>query len=149
MKKLYYLFALVLITLASCENHKTTEHTADVYLYNQLDKTVKIDIFNGDMFERTSKIPMDKIEEAVKTQNVVLDGLYSWDEYIYLKEKFKELKPSFFISPRRPPGWGWLPAHRTDGGVCHPRHSGVSYLMTRTYCLPIRYRYLHSWGSPP
>ena len=25
-----------------------------------------IDIFNGDMFERTSKIPMDKIEEAVK-----------------------------------------------------------------------------------
>jgi len=34
--------------------------------YIGLDPDEIIDIFNGDMFERTSKIPMDKIEEAVK-----------------------------------------------------------------------------------
>lgn len=34
--------------------------------YIGLDPNEIIDIFNGDMFERTSKIPMDKIEEAVK-----------------------------------------------------------------------------------
>lgn len=30
----------------------------------------------------------DKIEEAYKTCDTVLDGLYSWDEYVILKEKF-------------------------------------------------------------
>ena len=34
--------------------------------YIGLDPDEIIDIFNGDMFERTSKIPMDKIEEAVR-----------------------------------------------------------------------------------
>ena len=34
--------------------------------YIGLDPDEIIDVFNGDMFERTSKIPMDKIEEAVK-----------------------------------------------------------------------------------
>ena len=34
--------------------------------YIGLDPDEIIDIFNGYMFERTSKIPMDKIEEAVK-----------------------------------------------------------------------------------
>ena len=34
--------------------------------YIGLDPDEVIDVFNGDMFERTSKIPMDKIEEAVK-----------------------------------------------------------------------------------
>ena len=34
--------------------------------YIGLDPDDIIDIFNGDMFERTSKIPMDKIEEAVR-----------------------------------------------------------------------------------
>lgn len=32
----------------------------------------------------------DKIEEAYKAGNTVLDGLYSWDEYVILKEKFKD-----------------------------------------------------------
>ena len=34
--------------------------------YIGLDPDEIIDVFNGDMFERTSKIPMDKIEVAVK-----------------------------------------------------------------------------------
>ena len=34
--------------------------------YIGLDPDEIIDIFNSDMFERTSKIPMDKIEEAVR-----------------------------------------------------------------------------------
>jgi len=34
--------------------------------YIGLDPDEITDVFNGDMFERTSKIPMDKIEEAVK-----------------------------------------------------------------------------------
>jgi len=38
--------------------------------YIGLDPDEIIDIFNGDMFERTSKIPMDKIEEAVKESMV-------------------------------------------------------------------------------
>ena len=34
----------------------------------------------------------EEITESVKTQDTVLDGLYSWDEYLFLKEKFPELK---------------------------------------------------------
>ena len=36
-------------------------------------------------------LSLPKIEEYVKEDNVVLDGLYSWDELVVLKEKFKEL----------------------------------------------------------
>ena len=32
------------------------------------------------------------IENAYKSNNTVLDGLYSWDEYLILKEKFPSLK---------------------------------------------------------
>lgn len=37
-------------------------------------------------------LSLPKIEEYVKTSNVVLDGLYSWDELVVLKEKFSDLK---------------------------------------------------------
>lgn len=34
-----------------------------------------------------------RIREAAKSSNsIVLDGLYSWEEYIYLKEKFPQMK---------------------------------------------------------
>lgn len=33
----------------------------------------------------------DKIRKAVEEKNTVLDGLYSWDEYVYLKKSFPEL----------------------------------------------------------
>ncbi len=38
-----------------------------------------------------AKILLPSIEELVKDNNVVLDGLYSWDEYKILKEKFENL----------------------------------------------------------
>ena len=34
---------------------------------------------------------LPKIEALAKESNVVLDGLYSWDELVILKEKFKEM----------------------------------------------------------
>ena len=34
---------------------------------------------------------LPKIEENIKTDNVVIDGLYSWDELVVLKEKYPEL----------------------------------------------------------
>ena len=36
-------------------------------------------------------LSLPKIEEYAKDNNVVLDGLYSWDELVVLKEKFPEL----------------------------------------------------------
>jgi len=35
---------------------------------------------------------LPKIEELSKENNVVLDGLYSWDELVILKKHFKQLK---------------------------------------------------------
>ena len=34
----------------------------------------------------------DKIKESLKEKDTVLDGLYSWDEYVYLKNIFKDIK---------------------------------------------------------
>jgi dephospho-CoA kinase len=35
-----------------------------------------------------AKLSLPRIEAALKTSNVVVDGLYSWEEYIYLKDRF-------------------------------------------------------------
>lgn len=35
---------------------------------------------------------LPKIKELSKTKNVVLDGLYSWEEYLVLKEELENLK---------------------------------------------------------
>lgn len=37
-------------------------------------------------------LSIPKIEELLKTDNVVLDGLYSWDEFKILKEKYPFIK---------------------------------------------------------
>ena len=37
-----------------------------------------------------AKLLLPEIQEAVKTKNVVLDGLYSWYEYKFLKEKLQD-----------------------------------------------------------
>jgi len=37
-----------------------------------------------------AKILLPRIEEYAKDSDVVLDGLYSWDEYVVLKEKLKD-----------------------------------------------------------
>ena len=39
-----------------------------------------------------AKILLKDIETSFKKQDTVLDGLYSWDEYLILKERFKDLK---------------------------------------------------------
>ena len=39
-----------------------------------------------------AKILLPKIKEAYKVENTVLDGLYSWDEYLILKKEFNDLK---------------------------------------------------------
>ena len=37
-----------------------------------------------------AKLSVPKIDDALKTRNVVVDGLYSWEEYIYLKDYYKD-----------------------------------------------------------
>ena len=39
-----------------------------------------------------AKLIEPELKEAIKTNDVVLDGLYSWYEYKYLIERYKELK---------------------------------------------------------
>ena len=38
--------------------------------------------------EAYAKLNLPRIEEAVQKSNVVIDGLYSWEEYILLKNKY-------------------------------------------------------------
>lgn len=35
-----------------------------------------------------AKLSVPRIDNALKTSNVVVDGLYSWEEYIYLKDYY-------------------------------------------------------------
>jgi dephospho-CoA kinase len=35
-----------------------------------------------------AKLSVPRIDAALKTSNVVVDGLYSWEEYCYLKERY-------------------------------------------------------------
>jgi dephospho-CoA kinase len=37
-----------------------------------------------------AELNLPRIKEALKTSDVVIDGLYSWEEYIYLKEGYGE-----------------------------------------------------------
>lgn len=39
-----------------------------------------------------AKLLLPKIEKMLESDNVVIDGLYSWEEYMVLKEKFNNLK---------------------------------------------------------
>lgn len=110
MKKIHYLFILLLISLVSCDNHKITKHTADVYLYNHLTKTIKIDVFNNEGMISCEVSPNDSvlfrtfeytIEEGViygvypgeLTYNSFVYGVnkvilyYGENKYTYLKEK--------------------------------------------------------------
>lgn len=48
MKKIYYLLILVLVSLVSCDNVTVTKDAVDVYCYNTLDKTIKIEAFNNE-----------------------------------------------------------------------------------------------------
>jgi dephospho-CoA kinase len=37
-----------------------------------------------------AKLNLTRIDSALKSTNVVIDGLYSWEEYIFLKEHYKD-----------------------------------------------------------
>jgi len=37
-----------------------------------------------------ARLNLPRIEQALKSSDVVIDGLYSWEEYIYLKERYGE-----------------------------------------------------------
>jgi dephospho-CoA kinase len=37
-----------------------------------------------------AELSLPRIKEALKTSDVVIDGLYSWEEYTYLKERYGE-----------------------------------------------------------
>ena len=37
-----------------------------------------------------AKLNLPVIEDALKDQDVIIDGLYSWDEYIFLKSYYRE-----------------------------------------------------------
>jgi dephospho-CoA kinase len=37
-----------------------------------------------------AKLSLPRIDEAAKTSNVVIDGLYSWEEYTFLKDYYRE-----------------------------------------------------------
>ncbi|MEM2138919.1 MAG: AAA family ATPase [Candidatus Woesearchaeota archaeon] len=46
-----------------------------------------------------AKLNLPKIEELLKKNNVIIDGLYSWEEYVFLKEKFPFMVVLAIYSP--------------------------------------------------
>ena len=51
---------------------------------------------------------LPRIDEALKTSHVVVDGLYSWEEYIHLKEYYDDslIVVAVYSSPKRDiPDW--------------------------------------------
>jgi dephospho-CoA kinase len=46
-------------------------------------------------------LSIPKIEEFLKTDNVVLDGLYSWDEFVILHEKYPNIKLISIVNNKR------------------------------------------------
>jgi len=52
--------------------------------------------------EAFAKLNINKLEEALKHGNVIADGLYSWEEYLLLKEKFGErlILLAIYASPK-------------------------------------------------
>ncbi|MBN2368739.1 AAA family ATPase [Candidatus Woesearchaeota archaeon] len=40
--------------------------------------------------EAYAKLNLEKIQDALEDRNVIVDGLYSWEEYLFLKNKFGE-----------------------------------------------------------
>ena len=48
-----------------------------------------------------AKLNIPKIGEAIK-KNVVIDGLYSWEEYLVLKEKYKDMLEVWAVYTPKP-----------------------------------------------
>ena len=56
------------------------------------EKKVREDLRKEYGMSAVAKLLLPKIEEAIGEYDTVLDGLYSWDEYLTLVKKFKNLK---------------------------------------------------------
>ena len=72
-------------------NHYIDEHKLEhsIEVHNKL----RVDIREKYGKEAMAALNKDKIEKALeKNDIVVINGLYSWEEYIYLKEQFKHVK---------------------------------------------------------
>ena len=54
------------------------------------EKLIREDLRNKYGMSAFATILKPKIKELLKDNNVVLDGLYSWDELVLLKEEFKD-----------------------------------------------------------
>ncbi len=52
------------------------------------EKTIRESIRKEHGMAAYAKLNLRKIEEAAKKTKVIIDGLYSWEEYLFLKEKF-------------------------------------------------------------
>lgn len=46
-----------------------------------------------------AKLNLEKIQHTIKKGEVIIDGLYSWEEYLYLKEHFPHLVVLAIYSP--------------------------------------------------
>ena len=54
------------------------------------EKKVREDLRKEHGMAAMAKLLLPEIEESIKEHDTVLDGLYSWDEYVVLKDKFKD-----------------------------------------------------------
>ena len=56
------------------------------------EKKVRVDLRKEHGMGVVALFLLDKIKESLKQNDVILDGLASWEEYLVLKEAFPELK---------------------------------------------------------
>jgi len=48
------------------------------------------ELLRGEGRDAYARLNQPRIEQALKNSNVVIDGLYSWEEFVYLKELYGE-----------------------------------------------------------
>jgi dephospho-CoA kinase len=70
-------------------------------LNEENEKKIRESIREEHGMEAYAKLNLSKILEAVKNRHVVIDGMYSWEEYTFLKEKFADdlIVVAVFASP--------------------------------------------------
>lgn len=57
----------------------------------QNEKKVREELRKEHGMEAFAKLSLAKIEEALGKGDVVIDGMYSWEEYLFIKNKFENL----------------------------------------------------------
>ena len=57
---------------------------------NEANERIVMELLRGEGRDIYAKLNRPRIERAMAGSNVVIDGLYSWDEYLYLKELYGE-----------------------------------------------------------